>query len=276
MSDLLVRPGRIESQGESIYYEWTTAGEDDARPVVVLTHGAGGTHAAWFQQVPALGAHYRVLTWDSRGFGNSTNVTNALGCEAAVADLSAVVEAVGVTGALHLIGQSMGGWWTVAFAVTHPQRVGSVTLSDTPGGIFTSSMESHWATWRQGGGLIRPDAMGRHPGVSATLAHRDVNLAFLYQQLGSFHEPPMAAVGNALGETRFPPAALTTLGVPLLVVAGTEDQIFPHDLLAELARELGANFASIEGSGHSPYFENAARYNEAIVGFLGGASATSQ
>ena len=271
MNDLVLRSGRVASQGESIYFEWTTAGDGDERPVVVLTHGAGGTHAAWFQQVPALAAHYRVLTWDSRGFGNSSNDADALGCDGAVADLTTVLAAVGAVGSLHLIGQSMGGWWTVAFAAAHPERVASVTLSDTPGGIFTAAMESHWATWRQGGGLAKPGAIGRHPGISATLAERDINLAFLYEQLGSFHEPPLAAVGKALGEARFPAAALTVLAVPLLVVAGTQDQIFPHDLLADLARELGAAFVSIEGCGHSPYFEHAAVYNEAILRFLAGA-----
>ena len=67
----------VESGGESIYYEIT--GADDAAETVVLTHGAGGSHAAWFQQVPALAdAGYRVVTWDSRGFGNSTFTSGVL------------------------------------------------------------------------------------------------------------------------------------------------------------------------------------------------------
>ena len=45
----------VDSGGEDIYYEVT--GDDDAG-TIVLTHGAGGSHAAWFQQVPVLAAGY--------------------------------------------------------------------------------------------------------------------------------------------------------------------------------------------------------------------------
>ena len=81
---------RVESGGETIYYEATGA---ENAPAVVLTHGAGGSHAAWYQQVPALAAAgYRAVTWDSRGFGNSTFVSGVLGPDAAVADMVAVLD----------------------------------------------------------------------------------------------------------------------------------------------------------------------------------------
>ena len=48
----------------------------------MLTHGAGGNHAIWFQQVPALAAAgYRMITWDCRGFGKSTFQTGIHGCD---------------------------------------------------------------------------------------------------------------------------------------------------------------------------------------------------
>src|SRR5262245_66652563 len=40
-------------------------------PAVVLAHGAGGTHMSWWQQVPALSQHYKVITIDHRTFGFS-------------------------------------------------------------------------------------------------------------------------------------------------------------------------------------------------------------
>src|SRR4051812_25377366 len=83
------RTGTVASQGERIYYE--DIGALDA-PAFMLTHGAGGSHAGWFQQVPALAqAGFRVITWDCRGFGNSTFTTGVHGSEAAVADMLAVL-----------------------------------------------------------------------------------------------------------------------------------------------------------------------------------------
>ncbi len=106
----------VRSRGEDIYYEVTEPDHHAGSIVaggstVVLGHGAGGSHAAWFQQVPALAAAgHRVVTWDTPGFGNSTFVTGAFAPEGIVADLVAVLDAVEVDRA-HVVGQSMGGWW---------------------------------------------------------------------------------------------------------------------------------------------------------------------
>ena len=112
---LEVRRGWTERAGERIYWELTSTGVDDDRAVVVLSHGAGGSHAVWFQQVPVLGQRFRVLTWDARGFGNSTNVTDAPSAEAGAADLAAILDELGID-RVHLVGQSMGGWHIAAFA----------------------------------------------------------------------------------------------------------------------------------------------------------------
>src|SRR5262245_35344553 len=135
------RPGRVESDGESIYYEVT--GPDGARPdapTVVLGHGAGGSHAAWFQQVPVLAsAGYRVVTWDTRGFGCSTCNTDVLDVAASVRDLTAVLDAAGCDRAT-IVGQSMGGWWASGFAVAQPDRVDALVLANTVGGLWTDAL----------------------------------------------------------------------------------------------------------------------------------------
>ena len=53
--------GTLEHDGETIYYEVTGEGEP-----VVLSHGAGGNHAIWFQQVLELARRYKVVTWDQQ------------------------------------------------------------------------------------------------------------------------------------------------------------------------------------------------------------------
>src|SRR5664279_4596205 len=155
------RTGRIDHHGESLYYE--TVGPGDA-PTVVLTHGAGGTHASWFQQVPALSAAgYRVVTWDSRGFGNSTCRTGVVGADIAGGDLAAILDAVGVE-EVDLVGQSMGGWWVSAFTIAHPGRVRSLTLANTIGGLFTPDLHAHFRSLLKAGA---PDAvrLGQHSAI---------------------------------------------------------------------------------------------------------------
>jgi pimeloyl-ACP methyl ester carboxylesterase len=264
------RTGTVASGGESIYFEVT--GDDDT-PAILLTHGAGGSHAAWFQQVPALtAAGYRVITWDCRGFGNSTFTSGAHGTDAAVADMRAVLDATD-TSAAHLAGQSMGGWWVTAFTLASPERVHTLTLSNTIGGLWTDALFAHFTSLSvpQGSDEQR---LGVHPALGTSFVERDPAGAFLYQQLNTFHTPPMGDVIGALVGNRVEHAALDVTGVPILVISGTDDVLFPAPLVAESAALLAnATYVEVADAGHSPYFERPDDYNDALLQFIGKHSA---
>lgn len=270
-TDLELTSGTVERDGEKIYWELTRSGADDARPVVVLSHGAGGTHAIWYQQVPALGAHFRVLTWDSRGFGNSTNRNDAPSAEAAAADLAAVLDSLGVE-QVHLVGQSMGGWHSTAFAVANPARVLSLTLADTVGGLWTDELRGAFREFSKRGGLVGegPELIGGHRALWPGTAKRDPAHAFLYQALGSFHSPPMDKLNTTI-QWSASHADIAALGVPVLFVAGSYDEIFPPALLESSSRLIaGALFVEIPAAGHSPYFEQPEAWNDTVTTFLTG------
>jgi pimeloyl-ACP methyl ester carboxylesterase len=264
----LVR-GRTARDGERIYWELARTGAGDDRPVVVLSHGAGGSHAVWYLQVPALGRHFRVLTWDARGFGNSTNETGSPSAEAGAGDLAAVLDEVGVSRA-HLVGQSMGGWHIAAFADANPDRVASLVFADTVGGLWTDDLRAAMEGFQARGGLTGggPPRLGGHRALWPGTAERDPAHAFLYQALGSFHEPPMAELGRTIAWT-LSHERIASLGVPVLFVAGTHDEIFPAPLLAESAARIpGARYVEIPAAGHSPYFEQPQAWNDAVLRFL--------
>jgi pimeloyl-ACP methyl ester carboxylesterase len=258
------RTGTVDSGGESIYYE--VVGDDDA-PAVLLTHGAGGNHAIWFQQVPALcAAGYRVVTWDCRGFGNSTFQTGNHGCDAAVGDMLEILDATNVERA-HLVGQSMGGWWVTAFTLASRERVRSLTLSNTVGGLWTDALNAHFLAFAR---TPPPEVttIGQHNALSPRLVERDPARAFLYQQLNTFHAPPMGAVLGALTGTRIAHAELDALDVPILMISGTDDILFPSGLIEESAGMLAnATFVLIADAGHSGYFERPDEYNAALLSF---------
>ena len=98
----------VASGGETIYAEATGAG----RPVV-LCHGLGGNHAIWWRQVHAFARGHRVVTWDQRGFGNSTAITGDISIEAAAADLLAVLDELDLRDAC-VIGQMANAGFTDA------------------------------------------------------------------------------------------------------------------------------------------------------------------
>jgi pimeloyl-ACP methyl ester carboxylesterase len=247
-------------------------GDNDDRPLVVLNHGAGGNGAVWFQQVPALVAWFDVLTWDSRGFGRTSVGSQPLSPELAAADLWTLVDHIGATGAVHLVGQSMGGWTVTAAALAAPERVRSVVWCDTIGGLWTERLRVAFTqVVSQPEPLGRPDHLARHPALWDGTGDRDPALGLLYRELGAMADPPMAQVATALAGYQAGIDQVRDLGRPMLVIAGEHDGLFPPSELADLARLLGAAWVEIPEAGHSPYFEQPAAFNRALLGFLAGA-----
>jgi len=257
--------GFAERDGERIY--WESVGEGEP---LVLCHGAGGNHAVWYQQVPVFGRHRRVITWDHRGFGRSTDRAAESGPAAAVGDLEALLCALGVE-ACDLVGQSMGGWTALSYALRHPERVRSLTLADTPGGISSPELASLVESLRSGAApLAPPDRLGLHPALHASFAGRDPAGAYLYQMLGGFGEPDLARIAPRLLGTTVSEEELAGLRCPVLFLVGEHDALFPPALIRAAGSQVkGARVVELPGAGHSPYFETPDAWNRALAGFLG-------
>ena len=257
--------GFADSGGERIYYEDVGAGD----PPVVLCHGAGGNHAVWYQQVPVFARHRRVVSFDQRGFGRSTARGGPNRPDLAVRDLAAVLDAAGAAGPLDVVGQSMGGWCALGFALAQPARVRRLVLADTPGGIMTPELAASLRSLGAGP-AVPTDVLGRHPALGASLVARDPARAYLYQMLGAFGEPDLAKVAPSLFGTVVPDAQLAALALPVLFVVGAEDALFPPSAIrASAAKVPGACVAEIADAGHSPYFEQPEAWNRAVGEFLG-------
>ena len=273
MRDLELLAGRVSREGEEIYWELirdAEEGKSDNRPVVVLSHGAGGSHAVWYQQVPQIGERYRIVTWDSRGFGNSTNNTGQLAPQRAANDLAAILDELEISEA-HLVGQSMGGWNVSAFITLFSDRVLSVTYADTVGGLWTDDLRGAYNEFRAAGGLQGTRELplvGGHSALWTAGTGRDVAHAFLYQALGSFHSPPLDRLAEVL-EFTIDHSDLDDLNIPVLFIAGEYDQIFPAAMLRDSADRISeVKFVEIPDAGHSPYFEQPEAWNLALLEFL--------
>lgn len=260
--------GFVESGGERVYYE--VHGEGDP---VVLCHGAGGNHVAWYLQVPDFARTYRVVAWDQRGFGRTTNRADQPTPANAVVDLIALLDHLGIARA-HVIGQSMGGCAALGLALAQPARVRSLVLADTIGGIWTDLAQREFEAFVRRAGTLRTDALplGRHPAIDESLLARDPAHAFLYQQLQSLNDAPPASVPLHLRATAHAPEALARLPMPVLFVVGGRDAIFPPAVIRSAAAQIpGARVVEIPGAGHSPYFEKPREWNEVVLAFLRGA-----
>jgi pimeloyl-ACP methyl ester carboxylesterase len=107
------------------------AGPAASQPLIMLECGAFGCAADWAVVQERLAARgLRSLAYDRAGLGYSDPGPAPRDGQAVIADLEALLAALGETGPMVLVGHSMGGLFVRLFARRHPQRVRGVVLVD--------------------------------------------------------------------------------------------------------------------------------------------------
>ena len=259
------RTGFVEHDGEHLYYEVIGDESSDLTPLV-LCHGAGGNHASWFQQVAHFAAERLVITWDHRGYGRSSDHGDQTGPLVASTDLLAVLDAIGIDRA-DLVGQSMGGWTVVGAVLARPQLARSLVLADSTGGFSTERLLANRDR-------VRPrvpvrDVLGDHPALGEAFSARSPELAHLYQSLGRMGTADPDVVIRRLLDVTYGKTDAAHLTMPSLLIVGDHDQLFAPAVIRALADLLpDARVVEVPGAGHSPYFEEPQRWNQALDGFL--------
>ncbi len=255
--------GFAPADGTEIYHEWYGDG-----PALVLAHGLGGGHLIWWQNISHFLDRYRVIVLDHRGFGRSAD-TPDIGTEALALDVRAVLDHLGVERA-HLVGQSMGGWSVVGFALRWPERVRSLVLTSTLGGIMDDELRAQFAAYLEQAGRRDPASLplGYHPMLSPGFTERRFDLALLRHQFAQLYpEPSVEARRRLLGE--HDPEGVRELDVPALVIAGEKDEIFPPPMIRRVARYFRrGRYHLIRNAGHSTYFERPRAWNRLVREFL--------
>lgn len=248
--------------GEVIWFE--VAGEGTP---LMLAHGLGGNAAVWYQQVPVFARHHQVITWDQRGFGRSTNSSHRVDPRAAIADQVRLLDHLGVE-SVHLVGQSMGGWVALGTTLEAPDRVRSLVLASTTAGVPHLHVPGLDPSEIGPDGGTRP--LGVHPAIGPGLAVTDPARAYLYQALGTFGSRPSdAEFARILTETVFEASRIGALGMPVLLICGSDDPIMTPLRVRDVAgRFADARVAEMPGLGHSPYFEDPDGWNAIVGGFL--------
>jgi 3-oxoadipate enol-lactonase len=96
-------------------------------PAVVLIHGLAGDHTAWRAQIELLRPRHRVIAFDNRGAGASTQVDEPISTQDLALDTLQLMDHLDIAQA-HVVGRSMGGAVAQHMALLAPARVHSLTL----------------------------------------------------------------------------------------------------------------------------------------------------
>jgi 3-oxoadipate enol-lactonase len=252
----------VSSAGETIYAEATGSGTP-----LVLCHGLGGNHAIWWQQIDALARGHRVVTWDQRGFGNSTARTGDMSIAAAAGDLLAVLAELNLREAC-VLGQSMGAFTALRAVLTDASRIGSVIISTS----LAAAPPSHTEALNAAVGTRA--GRDQHPVVSDEFSAKHPDLVLLYNLISSFGaKPASAAMITQMARATFTDEELASIELPVHFVAAERDHFCPPDVMARASRRFrSATMDVLTGAGHSAYYEEPAAWNDLVLRFAGQAA----
>lgn len=249
--------------GIDLYYESYGGGDD----VVVFAHGLGGNHLSWWQQIPAFGQRYRCVVFDHRGFGASLDAPSGPGIRAFVEDFRGLLDHLGID-QTYIVGQSMGGFTALGFALAYPGRTRAIVMADT---TFPYIGPETRAMMRRQGERARtaPDTL-RGVAYSEAYARRDPEGAFLYDAISRLNPP---RPDDFFAPQRLPPSPsedeLASLSVPALFLCGAEDPLFPPSVMeAASALVPGSRLVVVPDAGHSVYWERPRAFNDAVLRFF--------
>ncbi|WP_435220802.1 alpha/beta fold hydrolase [Streptomyces sp. Tue6028] len=244
-----------DSDGTSLYYERHGSG-----PAILFVHGSGGNHAAWWQQVAALRDEFTVVTMDLRGFGKSDSSMPEFDGQDFPGDVVAVLDAENLTDVM-VVGQSIGSVAALRAGLLRPDRVGSVVLGHSLGGISHPQL-------RELAAADRAEAVGL-PVIDRLLTRRfqreHADRTFLFQQMGTFNVARMADLRNL--DTDGPSLDdIRDSGLRVAFLLGERDAVLSVKTVTR-AHELlpGSLLEIVPGAPHSMYWEAPGPYNRAVA-----------
>jgi non-heme chloroperoxidase len=274
-----VTVGRENSADIEIHYEDHGAGQP-----VVLIHGYPLSGRAWDRQIPVLlEAGHRVITYDRRGFGQSSQPAVGYDYDTFAADLAALLDHLDVWDAV-LVGHSMGTGEVTRFLATYgSERVAKGVLvapippfllqtSDNSDGVpqsvfdgFVQAAQSDTPAWMKGflDNFYNVDTL-RGTLISDQAYQASWNLATAASAVAAVACIPTWA-------TDFRPD-LPKLDVPILVIQGDADQVLPLDKTGKRLPGLidDVELVVVEGGPHAIPWTHADQVNTALLDFLGG------
>lgn len=247
----------------------------DAHSTALLLPGYTGSKEDFIALLePLAAAGYRVVSVDGRGQYQTegTDRQEAYAQEELALDVLAQAEVLGTPGdRIHLLGHSLGGQVARAAALLDASPFRSLTLMSSgpaevaPGqrdrikmladALRTLSMAEVWEAMR----LLDP------PQDADTGDGEDLRRRWL-----SHNPAQLVATGAQLSAEPDRVAELAALALPVHVVSGERDDVWPVELFDDMARRLGARRTTVEGAEHSP---NTARPREtaaALISFWDG------
>ncbi len=231
------------------------------KPVVFL-HGFPFDHSIWHPLVPHLEKRARLILPDLRGHGQSPAPEGVYTMRAMAEDVVRLLDRLEVDKAV-IVGHSMGGYVSLAFAHAYPGRLAGLGLVATQAGA--DSPERRQARLKAARLVPRRGVKPVVDGMIAKVTSRPELLPQLTELM--MRANPIGVVGALRGMAERPDmiGLLADITAPAVVLAGARDQLVTMEAMKMMAQMLPKGWlVEIEDGGHMPMMESPEAVAEAL------------
>ena len=229
-------------------------GEQGEGVPLVLLHGYPLDHRIWLPVFPFLRKDVHIIAPDLRGHGKSPIPNGMYSMELLVEDVVCLLDKLRIEKAI-VAGHSMGGYVTFEFWHIHPERIAGIALVATRA---NGDSEERRRDRLQTAEEVMKAGTTR---VVDSMLKKLTKKTGLYPELREIMEgiSPQGVAGILRGIADRANATpwLSQIKVPVLVIAGSEDQIVPVEESIEMAEKLpDGKLEVIQDAGHLPMMED--------------------
>jgi len=272
--------GEENSTAIDLYYEDHGSGQP-----VVLIHGYPLSGHSWERQIPPLlEAGYRVITYDRRGFGQSSQPTVGYDYDTFAADLHHLLDVLDLREVV-LLGFSMGtgevGRYLATYGSDRIAKAGFLAplepyllkTDDNPAGVDGSVFDDTVSA-------ARKDRYAYFRAFYDSFYNTDENLGVRLSQAvldSSFDVAAhagayasVAAIATWTTDFRADVTRIAGYDVPILVAQGTADRILPIDSTGRRLKLLlpHAMYVEVDGAPHGMLWTHSDEVNDVLARFL--------
>lgn len=266
-----------------------TAGEG---PTVVLIHGSGSPGLFWSPLLSGL-QRMRVVVVDRPGFGLSDPGPGAATLrENAVQWVGRLLDALGLASTT-LVGHSMGGLWSLHFALAHPERVTGLAVLGAPalpgtsaplpfrlmatpgvGTLMARQRETQGSVLRFASFMGEGDTLPAHPGLVDLLVasgnDRVARRALHAEVRALLSSWAILAPSSFRRSARVTEADLLELSVPTLLLSGDRDPVGDREVATRLLQLIPRAKLHLVSAGHAPWLGRDAEVADALGRWVDG------
>ncbi|MDD4924452.1 MAG: alpha/beta hydrolase [Dehalococcoidales bacterium] len=251
--------------------------EGDGEPLVMIM-GVASTQKAWYFQTRFFRKHFRVITFDNRGCGESDKPSEPYFIRDMAEDTAGLMNHLGIEKA-HILGISMGGMIAQELAINYPEKINKLILGCTfarriePGGISADiakklGYEGNYSY----SDLLSVPVKDIVVALSKLAFNKKINRLFLLPMMKFWiAKMDISGISNQIAAIWEHDAMerLKLINASTLVITGDADRVInpkSSEVLAEMVPD--SKLVEYKGGSHAFFVEMRERFNNEVLAFL--------